>query len=58
MAAAAAGWKGYDDWDDPADLLARLEEETAAELAGPAERYSDPELRAAQVAAFLAAVRG
>ena len=48
--AATGGWKGFEDFEDPADLLDG-DEETAT------ERAADPDERAAQVAAFLAAIR-
>jgi hypothetical protein len=51
MAAAGLGWKGYDEWEDPAEILAPREPEPAA------ERAADPQERAAQVAAFLASIR-
>ena len=50
MIAATGGWKGFEDFEDPADLLDG-DEETAT------ERAADPDERAAQVAAFLAAIR-
>jgi hypothetical protein len=47
--ASGLGWDGFPDLEDPADLL------TMPADPGPAERASDPLLRAAQIAAFLAA---
>jgi hypothetical protein len=48
--AGRLGWDGFDELDDPADLI-----NMPAVPAGPAERATDPDLRAAQIAAFLAA---
>jgi hypothetical protein len=49
VVAARLGWEGFDQLEDPADLL------TAEPDPMPAGRATDPVLRAAQVAAFLAA---
>lgn len=51
LIAATGGWQGWDDYEDPAELISVPPEP------GPAGRAADPDVRAAQVAAFLAAAR-
>jgi hypothetical protein len=53
--ASGLGWDGFDDLEDPADLLTGA---TAAPAGGAPERAADPVARAAQIAAFLAATGG
>jgi hypothetical protein len=50
--ASGLGWDGFDDLEDPADLI---NTPGLAEASGAAPRATDPAARAAQIAAFLAA---
>lgn len=47
--ASGLGWDGFDELEDPADML------TAPDSPAPQDRAPDPAARAAQIAAFLAA---
>ena len=51
LIAATGGWEGFDEFEDPADLITDPEPEPVT-----GERASDPDVRAAQVAAFLASI--
>jgi hypothetical protein len=51
--ASGLGWTGFDDMEDPADILDPNAEPAPS---GAPERATDPAARAAQLAAFFAAV--